>query len=111
MKLEHPQRVCVFIGPTMCADDVLAAFAGLDVELLVLPPVQQGDLLRLLDDLPNVIAIIDGYFFQVPSVLHKEILLAMERGARVLGAASMGALRAAELDVFGMEGVGEIYRM
>ena len=30
-------------------------------------------------------------------------------GVRVVGASSMGALRAAELDRFGMEGVGEVY--
>ena len=56
-------------------------------------------------------AIIDGVFFQVPSVTHKEILFTLEAGVRVLGAASLGALRAAELDAFGMHGVGEIYRM
>jgi hypothetical protein len=73
--------------------------------------VQQGDLLRLADRKPDVIAIVDGYFFQVPSVLHKEIMLALESGTRVLGAASLGALRAAELHPYGMEGVGTIYRM
>src|SRR5688572_12039359 len=62
-------------------------------------------------DPPDVIGIVDGYFFQVPSVLHKEILLMLEQGVRVFGAASLGALRAAELDAFGMKGVGEIYRM
>ncbi len=43
------------------------------------------------------------------SVWHKEVLHAIDLGVRVLGASSMGALRAAELDRFGMEGVGEIY--
>jgi hypothetical protein len=57
-----------------------------------------------------VIAIVDGYFEMVPSVWHKEILLALESGVHVFGAASMGALRAAELAPFGMTGVGEIYR-
>jgi len=31
-------------------------------------------------------------------------------GARVLGASSMGALRASELDIYGMEGIGLIYQ-
>ena len=44
------------------------------------------------------------------AVWHKEILLALERGIEVWGAASMGALRAAELAPFGMRGVGAIYR-
>ena len=90
--------------------DFQAACASIDAEVVVLPPVQQGDLLRLSTLQPDVVGIVDGNFFQVPAVLHKEILLLIERGVRVLGAASLGALRAAELDVFGMEGVGEIYR-
>src|SRR5690606_24942574 len=52
---------------------------------------------------------IDGYFEHVPSVWHKEILWAMQEGIHVYGAASMGALRAAELAAFGMVGVGAIY--
>src|SRR5207244_1394924 len=42
---------------------------------------------------------------------HKEILLALAKGAMVAGAASMGALRAAECERFGMIGVGEVYRL
>jgi len=55
------------------------------------------------------VGIIDGYFQQVPSVWHKEILWAMARGVHVFGSASMGALRAAELAPFGMRGVGLIF--
>src|SRR5262249_51377972 len=44
------------------------------------------------------------------SVRHKEILHMIGRGVTVLGAASMGALRAAELDQHGMVGVGRIYQ-
>lgn len=104
-------RIVIFLGPTLERDAVAAAFAGTTIRIDVRPPVQRGDVLRLLSDPPNVIAIIDGYFLQRPAVLHKEILLAIEQGIRVIGAASMGALRAAELDTFGMEGIGEVYRM
>ena len=58
---------------------------------------------------PAVIGIIDGYFEIVPTVWHKEILWAMAQGIHVFGAASIGALRAAELDAFGMRGIGRIY--
>ena len=40
---------------------------------------------------------------------YKELLLALSQGVHVVGGASMGALRAAELYPFGMEGVGEIF--
>jgi len=97
--------VIVFLGPTLplsAARQVLAA----DYR----PPVAQGDVLRAVEDRPAAIAIIDGYFGNVPAVWHKEILFAMSKGIPVLGAASMGALRAAELHSFGMEGVGSVFQ-
>jgi len=103
-------RVCLFAGPSLSAADVQAAFDHVEAEVTVLPPIEQGDILRLVERLPDVIGIIDGQFFHAPAVLHREILFALERGVRILGAASIGALRAAELDGFGMEGIGEIYR-
>jgi hypothetical protein len=97
--------VCVFLGPTLPA---AAAQAVLDA--VYLPPVLQGDVLRLVQNTrPRAIGIIDGYFRAVPACWHKEILFALDQGVHVFGAASMGALRAAELDVLGMIGVGRIY--
>lgn len=75
-----------------------------------LPPVSEGDILRLIPLRPKIIGIVDGYFENVPAVWHREILLAMSEGIHVLGAASMGALRAAELETFGMEGIGSVFR-
>lgn len=43
-------------------------------------------------------------------IRHKEILAALDEGVTVVGASSMGALRAAELHPYGMIGVGRIYR-
>jgi len=58
----------------------------------------------------GIILLIDGVFFQECSVAHKEVIYALEAGAKVLGASSMGALRASELDIYGMEGIGKIYQ-
>jgi hypothetical protein len=98
-------QVVVFLGPTLAVDE---ARAVLDAEYL--PPVAHGDVLRATLGRPRAIAIVDGVFERVPAVWHKEILFALSEGIHVYGAASMGALRAAELDRFGMRGVGEIYR-
>jgi hypothetical protein len=73
------------------------------------PPVRQGEVYRAALTRPTVIGVVDGYFEVVPTVWHKEILWAMAQGIHVFGAASIGALRAAELDVFGMRGIGRIY--
>ena len=43
--------------------------------------------------------------------VHREILYALETGVIVLGASNMGALRASELDAFGMVGIGKIYEL
>ncbi|HJQ73340.1 MAG TPA: TfuA-like protein [Gaiellaceae bacterium] len=100
------ERAVVFLGPTL---PVAHARAVLDAEYL--PPAAQGDVLRAALRRPPAIALVDGVFERVPAVWHKEILYALEQGIHVYGAASMGALRAAELDRFGMRGVGEIYRL
>lgn len=100
-----PRQVIVFLGPTMPVDEARGI-----VEADYRPPVAQGDLYRAALEGPAAIAVIDGRFGSVPAVWHKEILWALSNGIHVLGSSSMGALRAAELDVYGMEGFGEIYR-
>jgi hypothetical protein len=75
----------------------------------LLPPARCGDLIRALREGPAAIALVDGVFETAPSVWHKEILAVIDAGVPVYGAASLGALRAAELDRFGMIGVGAIY--
>jgi hypothetical protein len=100
----------VFVGPTLPAAEAAALLPGAELQ----PPVAVLDVLRLLHArrrrLPARLAIIDGYFERMAAVWHKELLLALEHGVEVWGAASMGALRAAELAPHGMRGVGAIYR-
>jgi hypothetical protein len=55
------------------------------------------------------VVLVDGLFDEWPAIRHKELLALIADGVRVYGAASMGALRAAELHPFGMVGVGHIF--
>jgi hypothetical protein len=96
--------VFVFTGSTLSPEEVRT-----EIDCICLPPVAQGDVYRVALKRPQAIGIIDGYFDRVPAVWHKEILWAMTQGIHVFGSASMGALRAAELAPFGMEGVGQIF--
>ena len=98
--------IFIFSGPTLGAADIQAEIE----HAIVLPPASQGDVYTAARQRPWALGLIDGYFDRVPSVWHKEILWAMDRGIHVFGSASMGALRAAELKAFGMVGVGEIFR-
>src|SRR5690606_34862608 len=75
------------------------------------PPVAMGDVYRAAQERPACVAIIDGGFHHQPAVWHKEILYALARGIGVVGASSMGALRAVELAPMGMQGVGRIVEL
>jgi hypothetical protein len=99
-------RVLVFTGPTLPAETVQEIVPQAEI----LPPVAAGDLLRLSLQAGDLVAIIDGFYFQAASVRHKELLSLLARGIHVWGAASMGALRAAELAPFGMRGFGAIFQ-
>ncbi len=99
-------HIVVFAGPTLSKEDIHAIVPDVEVR----PPISAGDLLRLPFAPGDLVAIIDGFYFQSGAVRHKEILSLLQRGVHVWGAASMGALRAAELATFGMRGVGRIFQ-
>lgn len=98
--------VIIFLGPSLPVPD---AEKILSAEYR--PPVRRVDLLEVIREKPRVIGIIDGVFFEDAAVGHREVLQVMKDGIIVVGASSMGALRAAELEPFGMTGVGEVFRM
>lgn len=93
-----------FVGPSL--PDAYR-FAGFDVEIR--PPACQGDVMRAVADGATAIGLIDGLFEYVAPVWHKELLFALSSHIPVYGAASMGALRAAECASFGMIGLGRIF--
>src|SRR3954471_23233449 len=95
---------CVFVGPTRVPKK---AFPRIDF----FPPAALGSVYRAFEQGYRRIGIIDGFFGNTPSVWHKEIMFAIAKGAEVVGAASTGALRAAELAPYGMRGLGNIYRL
>jgi hypothetical protein len=98
------QDVVAFLGPSLTAADARRV-----APCRVLPPARAGDVLAVLPERPLAIALVDGLFDTTPSVWHHEIVLALDAGVAVFGAASMGALRAAELSALGMVGVGRIF--
>jgi hypothetical protein len=94
----------VFAGPSIYGLPA-ASFEGIDLR----PPAIRGDLLAAMRDGAERIGLVDGGFEGAPSVWHKEILAALDAGIWVLGASSMGALRAAECAAFGMTGIGAVF--
>ena len=72
-------------------------------------PAAYGDVARATLEGASAIGIVDGRFEDTRAVWHKEILFALSKGVAVAGAASMGALRAAECTAFGMIGIGDVF--
>lgn len=97
--------ILLFAGPSLYGSRL--AVPG---HVALRPPAIAGDIARAIAERPQAIALVDGLFGTAPSVWHKEILAALDQGIAVVGAASLGALRAAELQPFGMEGVGAVFR-
>ena len=94
----------VFLGPSLLREEAEAILAA-----EYRPPIRRGDLPALAGPNPRTICIIDGEFLQKLAVTPQEILATLEQRHRVVGAASMGALRAVELSRFGMRGVGRVF--
>lgn len=95
--------IVIYTGPSL---SIAEAQNVLEAEYR--PPIVRGDLARLPRG-TKVVGIVDGVFFSESAIAHKEIVAVMQKGIRVFGSSSMGALRAAELTEFGMVGVGRIF--
>ncbi len=97
-------KTCIFTGPTLYREPTPPCLSRYG-------PVSLGSVFRAVEGGYERVGIIDGFFGNMPSVWHKEILYAISQGVEVVGAASMGALRAAELWEFGMIGLGRVFRL
>ncbi|WP_196219479.1 TfuA-related McrA-glycine thioamidation protein [Microcystis aeruginosa] len=108
MALSKAPVPVIYVGPSLSQEEVARFFSPILADIR--PPIRRNDL----DYLPQstkVVGIIDGVFHANLAVTPREILKALRRGLRIIGSSSMGALRAAELNPYGMEGIGTIYKM
>lgn len=101
--IEAP-KIVVFAGSSISKADVLALAPRAECR----PPIRRGDLESIGS---NVVCIIDGEFHQSLSISPLEIRTAINSGAYIIGASSMGALRALECAPVGMHGIGRIYEL
>jgi hypothetical protein len=97
-------RIWVFAGPSL---PTAARPRSGDFEWR--PPAVAGDAIAAAQARPRAVVLLDGLFDAWPAIRHKELLGLVRLGVPVIGAASMGALRAAELGPFGMQGVGRVF--
>ncbi len=101
----NTHRIAVFLGPSCQEREAKKHLENADYY----PPAFRGSFYNIINDGYETIVLIDGLFYASLSVWHKEIIFALDSGIRVIGASSMGALRAAELQGTGIVGVGTIF--
>lgn len=102
------EKPVIFLGPSLSHEKARKIF---DADYR--PPAKKGDFLRLAAD-PNIkmVGFVDGVFLQdYPPTPIEVYQLARKDGVLLAGAASLGALRAVELEKFGMVGIGKIFQL
>ncbi|HVD08314.1 MAG TPA: TfuA-like protein [Nitrososphaeraceae archaeon] len=99
----------VYLGPTLNREE---ASKILDADYR--DPAKKGDFLRLshASDEKKYVGFIDGVFLHdYPPSPIEVYHLATRKNIELIGASSLGALRAVELEKFGMKGIGKIFQL
>lgn len=102
--------VFIFAGPSLFGT---ALNTAADLSVTWLPPARRGDIERLATEnsAPGVMGLADGTFHAYPSVSHIELREALQRGWRIYGLCSMGAIRVSEMRHMGMLPWGRVAEM
>ncbi len=96
-----------FVGPSLPTAEAATLLPAARIE----PPARRGDLYRARNRGASVLVVVDGQFLQEDALPPREVIDVAGDGALVYGAASIGALRAAECGPVGVRGVGLIFRL
>ncbi|TLX85689.1 MAG: TfuA-related McrA-glycine thioamidation protein [Thaumarchaeota archaeon] len=99
----------VYLGPTLNREE-----ASKILEADYRDPAKKGDFLRLshTSDEKKYVGFIDGVFLHdYPPSPIEVYHLATRKNIELIGASSLGALRAVELEKFGMKGIGKIFQL
>src|SRR5262245_30697058 len=102
------EKPVIFLGPSLSHEKARKIF---DADYR--PPAKKGDFLALAaGPESNIVGFVDGVFLQdYPPTPIEVYQLAKKKDMVLAGAASLGALRAVELEKFGMIGIGKIFHL
>ncbi|MEN6378848.1 MAG: TfuA-related McrA-glycine thioamidation protein [Methanofastidiosum sp.] len=104
-------KIIIYLGPSLPLEEAKYILSSdKKREVVYAPPIKRGDIPKAVSEGFDIIGIIDGVFFRESAVSPRELMEVLKSGVKIYGASSMGALRASELDRYGMIGVGKIYQ-
>lgn len=95
----------IFLGPSLKINEARKYIQN----VVFKGPIKRGDIINEIKNNTKIIGIIDGVFYENTPVSHKEILNALHQNIMVFGSSSMGALRACEMERYGMIGIGKVF--
>jgi len=103
-------KIIIYLGPSLPLKEAKKIlYSNTNREVIYAPPIKRDDIPNAINEGFNILGIIDGLFFRESAVSPREIMEALKTKVKIYGASSMGALRASELDRYGMIGIGKIY--
>lgn len=98
----------IFLGPSLSIEKAKQIFPFADYR----PPARKGDLQKLAKQDVRFVGFVDGVFLQdYPPTPIEVYTLLQTKSITLVGAASLGALRAVEMEKFGMLGIGRIFEL
>jgi TfuA protein len=106
-------QALIFLGPSLSHEKARQVLP--DAEYL--RPARKGDLAGLIAkrrnvDSPLLVGLVDGVFLQdYPPTPIEVYQLAVQPNITLVGSSSLGALRAVELEKFGMVGIGRVFNL
>ena len=98
----------VFLGPSLNLEKAKKV-----INADFRPPAKKGDFIKLsMMSETSIVILIDGVFLQdYPPTPIEVFQVIRKNNFKVYGASSIGALRAVELEKFGMKGIGKIFEL
>jgi hypothetical protein len=104
-------KIIIYLGPSLPVDEAKKILSSdTKREVTYAPPIKRGDIPKATSVGYNILGIVDGIFFRESAVSPREIMEVLKSNLKIYGSSSMGALRASELDRYGMIGIGQIYK-
>jgi hypothetical protein len=98
-------KIKIYAGSSLSKAEALKILPNADYA----EPIKRGDIYEAVELGYNHILIVDGLYQDVLAVSPAELMDVLSFGVKLYGSTTMGAIRAAELEAYGMVGVGRIF--